>query len=312
MKQYQQASLYQYASLFMLAIILIVVTGCVSTEYGKHVSSVESGLSRTTWAMASTLTDHEETFYEASHVPVLLYHHMAPMEEGLHLNNGAIIPVEEFEAQMEYLSTNGYTTPTLREFDGWIKQERVLPAKTILLTFDDGYRSTYEYAFPILKKYGLRAVVFAIGNRFVKESGRFEHLEFADIEAMKELGLITIQSHSFDGHGGTPETSQLASLSEEQVMSDFSQLDTLFAENSLERPFSFAYPFGQSSESITKALQQFDYKLAFTTEHGFAETNDEPYNIKRIIIWPGTTLEQFKNRITPFENSETNQNTTQS
>lgn len=74
-------------------------------------------------------------------VPVLVYHHLAPKALGLHKTNGAIITVEEFEAQMWFLKEQGYHTATTAELAAWLEGEKRLPPRTVVVTFDDGYET---------------------------------------------------------------------------------------------------------------------------------------------------------------------------
>jgi len=73
-----------------------------------------------------------------------------------------------------------------------IEQKNTIPTRTISITFDDGYRDNYTYAFPILKKYGLPATVFIIVN----EVGRLDRLSWDEIKEMQDSGIITFGSHT--------------------------------------------------------------------------------------------------------------------
>src|SRR5437867_12744919 len=65
-----------------------------------------------------------------------------------------------FDEQMNYLHQERYTTISLDDFLAFQEGRKSLPAKPIILTFDDGFMSNYLYAFPILKKYGMKATIF--------------------------------------------------------------------------------------------------------------------------------------------------------
>ena len=62
---------------------------------------------------------------------------------------------EQFTKQMEYLHEEGYTTLTLPEFQAYMEEEIDVPKKSVLITFDDGFKDNYINAYPILKKYDL-------------------------------------------------------------------------------------------------------------------------------------------------------------
>lgn len=89
-------------------------------------------------------------------IPVLMYHHVLPC-------NGYItIGVDAFEKQMRFLSEEGYHTLSLEEFFLYKTKQKHLPHKSVLLTFDDGWHDNFIYAYPILKKYNLRATIFVV------------------------------------------------------------------------------------------------------------------------------------------------------
>lgn len=96
-------------------------------------------------------------------LPVLMYHHLD--EE---IANEQTIPINRFEKHMSALSKNDYTTVSLMQILEYIYYGKALPENPILITFDDGYTSNYEYAFPILKEYGMKAVFLLLDHLWEK------------------------------------------------------------------------------------------------------------------------------------------------
>lgn len=97
--------------------------------------------------MTATTTTHN--------VPVLMYHHVSPV--------GGMIAVtpQTFEAQIAGLARAGYRSLTAAEFAAHQAGEPV-PDKSVLITFDDGYLDNWVYAHPILKRHGMKAVLFVV------------------------------------------------------------------------------------------------------------------------------------------------------
>lgn len=89
-------------------------------------------------------------------VPVLMYHHVSP-HPGL-----VTLSPQTFEYQMAQLKESGATTLSADQFLAFLRGETDVPDKSVLITFDDGFLDNYVHAFPVLQRYGLRAVIFAV------------------------------------------------------------------------------------------------------------------------------------------------------
>lgn len=145
--------------------------------------------------------------FKAYSIPVLYYHHIEPSDP---------INPEVFEAQMMYLLSKGYNSISLNELYGFITANSIVPRKSFVLTFDDGFYCNYHYLFPILKKYNLKATIFVVSG-VRKQTINLEHREqsrgypsrnglnlqaserFAtwdELNLMISSGLVQIEDHS--------------------------------------------------------------------------------------------------------------------
>lgn len=95
-------------------------------------------------------------------LPILMYHHITP-EASIIVNHMTITP-ERFEKHIIDILAVGYTPVFLEDLISYVESGEKLPEKPICITFDDGYLSNYEYAFPILKKYNIKANIAVIGT----------------------------------------------------------------------------------------------------------------------------------------------------
>jgi peptidoglycan/xylan/chitin deacetylase (PgdA/CDA1 family) len=147
-------------------------------------------------------------------IPVIMYHNVGRDYPGWPWNF-LVTPLEVFEGQMRILKDRGWTTITLDELHAHVESGSSVPEKSIVLTFDDGYRDNYVHAFPILKKYGHRAVIW-MSTDFVDPradcpptledvwAGRVSmdgldargYLSWAEMRRMVASGLVDIQSHA--------------------------------------------------------------------------------------------------------------------
>jgi len=98
-------------------------------------------------------------------IPILTYHRFADS-----CTSPLCVPTRVFDRQMKYLKEHGYSVLTPAELLAFLEYRQGLPKKSVLITMDDGYRSVYNVAYPILKKYGFTATLF-IYTDFVGASG---------------------------------------------------------------------------------------------------------------------------------------------
>ena len=139
-------------------------------------------------------------------VPILMYHHL----DGT-VGTSTVITPESFERQLCVLRDAGYHTVTLDDLRDYVYHGVDLPENPVCITFDDGYLSNYEIAYPILEKYGMKATIFAIGcsvghTTYYKntEYPITPHFGYEQAVEMMNSGLISVQSHTYDMHQWPP------------------------------------------------------------------------------------------------------------
>lgn len=242
-----------------------------------------SGLSSTenkTTANSNKPYDVKELKHNNEGVPVIMYHSVKYEKD-----NPVRISKENFESQMKYLKDNGYTTLTLDELYDFLEKNVPIPKKSVVLTFDDGYKDNYENAYPILKKYGFKATIFVITNCI----GTGEYLTSDELKELQQNG-IDIESHTIN-HEALNEISY------------DKQLETLKgSKESLEKLLNkkvkyIAYPYGKYNENTIKAAKAAGYKLAVTTNGKWSDKSDGIYTLDRVFISGFHDTNTFKKRI---------------
>lgn len=232
---------------------------------------------------------------DAEQVPVLLYHHLEPTVSE---SNGAVIAVSDFDWQMRWLAENGYVAVTTAELADWLAGERELPVRSVLITFDDGYQSGFDHAYPILVRYKLKAAIFVVTASIERSTGVFPKLTWAQLSEMERSGVIEVQSHSHDGHhqvGGQPA---LLAWSQDQTTADATRARATFAARGLRQPVAYAYPNGAHSGKVIAALETARFRLAFTVSEGYVRQGDAPYTLRRQVIYPGISECRFAEIVT--------------
>lgn len=222
--------------------------------------------------------------YEPEKIYGLMYHDIA--KEADMSNSYTQVTPERFEDQMNALIDAGYETVT----DADIVEYRDnpdfnLPKKPILVTFDDGYRSNYEYAFPIMKELGLRGSVYPNVERNDTEQDWF--LTWEQMEEMQRSGVINIQTHSYDQHhhiegkDGEKEAVYITKkpAEDKDKYRERIRADLKLATNRLEEELghevhSFAFPFGRYNDTLIDVAKDKGYDLFITTNYNVNTIDD--------------------------------------
>ena len=246
-----------------------------------------------TLVTADSVEDFLETYWDArpldqadytAQVPILCYHAVTddPAQAGEYT-----ITAGAFEAQIRALAEAGYQGVTPEELIAYVREGTPLPEKPVLITFDDGYENNYTLAYPILKKYGMKAAIFAVGATFgadhYKDTGYAITPHFGAEEAreMADSGLISIQSHTYDFHEWAPyepdgrARSNLLPLEGEDeweyaalLSDDFARSRAQLEEATGRAVTSLAFPGGEHCELAEAVLRLAGVELTVTTRAG--------------------------------------------
>lgn len=232
-------------------------------------------------------------------LPVLLYHHIVPEELGLHEKTGMVVTVEAFEEQMAWLARKNFYTPTLAEVEDFIYENRPLPRRSVLITFDDGYESAYEYADPVLERHGLTAVIFIIGSKTGGENAPFDpevlsYLTWDQLKDMTGSGRWELGHHGFEGHDEIEGEAPYIVWDGETTAHDLARLHHAMDEQGLDPTRSIAYPFGAYTDETVEAASRQGINLGFTVEEGCIAPGDGPMELQRLAVFPWHRLDHFQ------------------
>ncbi len=203
-------------------------------------------------------------------LPVLLYHHLDENED--HWGPYAI-PPRQFEYDLQYLVKNNYEAVTLEEIVNFVYHQGKLPPKPVLITFDDGYESNYVYAWPLLKKYNMKAVINIIGILSDQESASSDHnvsysyLTWDQIIEMSESGIIEFGNHTYDLHQKNRNFQGIGKRKNESVkeyqqrLAEDLELNQKKLMAACGTPaLCFAYPFGIQEEHALPILDELGFQ----------------------------------------------------
>lgn len=238
-------------------------------------------------------------------VSVLMYHHV--------LKKGGFIAssVEDFASQMRFLAEVGYKTLTMSEFIAYKKGELAVPKKSVLITFDDGWKDNYVYAYPILREFGLRASIFLVTQWIERASMRrgefieLTHQEYKkaapqrpqdvflsldEIAAMRDVFDFHSHTHThFDEYFGVLPPEENFARCREFMRSNLGVEDKILC-----------WPRGKYDENLMRLARQAGYEAFFTTQRGINRPDGDLSAIKRIAAkkdaaWLKRTLFIYQN-----------------
>jgi len=225
-------------------------------------------------------------------VPVLSYHTFA-----LTGADKMTVTQAAFEEQMKLLKEKGYRVISLNQFADFLEFKKPIPKKSVVITIDDGWRSAYEIAFPILKKYGYPATLFVYTDLIV---GNKKTLSWDLIQEMANQGL-DIQGH-MKSHRNLTVMEKKESFKEyfEAIDRELT-LSGSIIRNKVNREVKYlAYPYGETNHLAIELIKKHGYQGAFTVTRGGNSFFVHPYRINRSMIYGTLDLNQFEKNLTVF------------
>lgn len=230
-------------------------------------------------------------FFRRPHqfLTVLMYHKVAAD----HTKDFLTVSCNDLEEQFSYLRQEGYTSILLSDLVAFVQQQKPLPERPVLLTFDDGYQDNYEVMYPLLLKYDLKAAIFLVPS-FLNREG---YLSKAALQAMDprhvEFGL-----HSFD-HKSYKKLS-LEELAEDIVLTK----NALYTQGIVFQP-CLAYPYGAypkrnifKRRRFLEVLQHRGIAVAFRIGNRLNPLPlSQPLIVQRLDVRGDESLEKFRKKL---------------
>jgi peptidoglycan/xylan/chitin deacetylase (PgdA/CDA1 family) len=231
-------------------------------------------------------------------VPVLTYHSISENLFGkVHPYHHINTPVSIFSLQMRWLRQAGYRTISLSELMNGFEFTQDL-AKTVVLTFDDGYQDFYTDAFPILKQCGFSATVFLATDRIRDESVRVEGADYLTWNEVRELQSDGI---SFGSHSVTH--ADLRSLGPEQIDYELGYSKETIEQRIGASVESFSYPFALPEEDgdfiryLADTLENMGYSNGVSSAIGRAKPTDTRFFLPRLSVNSWDDVELLKAKL---------------
>jgi peptidoglycan/xylan/chitin deacetylase (PgdA/CDA1 family) len=215
---------------------------------------------------------------------------------GEHKRNKWRVKPEDFEKQMRWFHSNGWTSYTMSE----LVSLQNIPEKAFVITFDDGYEDNYIHAFPILQKYNYKATIYLVPDYAENSWENFSNGQFDrllnehQIHEMQQSVLIEFGSH-------TMNHKNLLRVDVSEAKQEITDSKKRVKEIIGRECKAFAYPYGKYDQNIATLVKEAGYTNATIVKRGFYEANF-PFEIKRIGILGTESFFDFYLKITRVRN----------
>ncbi|MEN8140653.1 MAG: polysaccharide deacetylase family protein [Thermodesulfobacteriota bacterium] len=207
------------------------------------------------------LLGHGSSALAANFVNILIYHHFGDARYP-----SANVDTEQFARQMEWLAANDYQVISLAELVRLRQESKELPAKSVVITIDDGYKSVYENAWPILKKHGFPFTLFVYTQALAR--GYANYMSWEQIRELAAAG-VALEDHSFAHHHlafrphGLDEAAYRA-----WIANDLARSQAVFARELASRPRFLALPYGEYNPIVIDEARKLGYEAVLNQNSG--------------------------------------------
>ncbi len=245
----------------------------------RNSENMESSITRTVHVVDDMDVDDDG-------ISVLMYHYVYDEGKPPAKMDANYISNTKLEAELKWLSDNGYYYPSFAELRAYLEGTHSLPKKSVVLTFDDGEQGFLDYGTPLLNKYHVPATSYIIGSdpNFTEKVSTY----------MSEY--VNFQSHTYDLHrdGNTNKGKggKIWDLDQASLEQDCNQ-----AIAQLHDAQSLAYPYGDCPDFAPAALEDCGYLCAFTVQNDQVRKGDDPYKLPRVRMFGSSALEGFEYQV---------------
>ena len=247
------------------------------------------------WEGGKPYAEDPAEVVKTENLPILMYHHIDA--SGSNTFKQWRVTPEDFETQLRYLRDVGYYSINLETWSQAIAKKQALPGKAICLTFDDGYTSFYDHAWPLLKEYGFSATVFLVADRIGQHNDwDASYGDRLDLMHWEQLRDLQAEGVTFGSHTMTHRS--LTLLSAKEIVEEGARSRAMLEEK-LGTPIrTIAYPYGDTDPAIAHLMGACGYLAGVTCDAGLSNIKSFPLLLPRQEI---TGFDQLKEFITKLE-----------
>jgi peptidoglycan/xylan/chitin deacetylase (PgdA/CDA1 family) len=218
-------------------------------------------------------------------VPVLLYHDISD-----YLSDAYTVTATQFASQMEWLYNNGYQAISLKQIS-----DLAIPTKTIVITFDDGYASFMDFAFPLLRYYNFKATINIIGEyvgSYLSVAGNRPMLSWDEYRYLTASGVVDLGCHTYKLHAFRHRG--VADVSEKTLHEDIQLFQKTMVREIGKPSEIMAWPYGFYTKRTIEIAAQAGIRYMLTSQRGFLGSKSPMTEIPRIPVGNDMDFKTFK------------------
>ena len=247
---------------------------------------------------------HEFTHSEGNpeRIKVLIYHRVNDDEKVCAEQEFMCVHTSAFRRQLELLDRWGFTTITFRDYRLFLDGKINLPRKPVILSFDDGYKEVHDHAFPLLREFGMTAVIFAMADQHITSNAWDRQLGIPDAPLLSAQELLELHLAGFEIGSHTLTHRALPDLPKEEAWEEISRsrmLLEILLNASVE---SLAYPYGLTDEGVKAMVTGAGYRTGCGVYSGPGTFGIDQLDVRRILIPGSLSTAGFALRmLTPYQ-----------
>jgi peptidoglycan/xylan/chitin deacetylase (PgdA/CDA1 family) len=227
-------------------------------------------------------------------VPILMYHRVAP--DGMPATRRWRLHPDAFEAQLRHLRDRGYRSLTLEQWGIAAERRQPVPARSVAITFDDGYADFAAYALPLLRRYGFGATLFVVSDLVGATNAWDERLgESIPLMDWPELAALQEEGIELGSHSSLHRS--LVALSPDELAHDLCRSRLRFHEQVGRTVRSISYPFGHHDARVLSIAGACGFHHGVTVRPWHANHGEDLLRLPRIEVHGTDTLSDFARRL---------------
>ena len=247
-------------------------------------------------------------------VPILMYHHF-----DCEVCNDFVVTPEKLKNDLEEIAASGYTAIFFDDLYKHLIGEIKIPEKSVIISVDDGYYSSYKYLYPLLEELNMKASIAIIGwsagrDEYLRSGKKITpHFNLGQAKEMVDSGHVEIQNHTYDLHthqessdgyqnevnvGMLPLEGETKQNYAARLQNDLDQFNDVMISNQIRVPEFMVYPYGKYNELTEEILKEI-FTGTVTTRKGIRRFKnlDDCREIPRINIDQNTSVSKMLEQI---------------